>query len=591
MSVDLTNATKRTRVLGSISGWDRITTDEAEDNTHIPSNDHEYTLPDLYLQLRDLINKLDPEKIEYLIKLISEHINDKDNPHKTTLDKMGTSVIKELYKLWLEKGYIGSEEIFIKQLFQYVKIADLDTTREGQAIDQIPSVFSAATLIKDHNESIDVHENLLAAMFPGTDLQGPPTYSIIGNIGRIPLTDAIVERSGIQYVVNSFGVLEKVEENELKPDWSYGEPGYPIFAAYSNQIKYSEDLSNSIYSSFFGTLEVADFVNSPISLDKNVYFFKEDTSIDSFHRVSVHGDFEQDHVYTFSCYVYPVNRAACGLNLNNEISDDLYNHIGFDFISESVHINEHANKERISGGINKLPSGWYRVWITFKPTKDINSTIDICPLDIYDGDLTYDGNGESGICIFGVQLSETPTVAPYLPTNGKIASCGNTNLSIKTSDKWFNPTQSTIVVSVSNIPAVANTTGNQQYVYKVSGLDNDKVTKVTMLGRYYTGAEQKPYFVIYNDRQQTKTVLGETNTLYKSIFVQSYSNIDKTACFGYLNGEPSEQTLQYPINEIIDTIYLGSDSNVNHYLNGYLFEFIYYPFKANTEQIKFFFGD
>ena len=134
-------------------------------------------------------------------------------------------------------------------------------------------------------------------------------------------------------------------------------------------------------------------------------------------------------------------------------------------------------------------------------------------------------------------------------------------------------------------------TGNQQYVYKVSGLDENKVTKVTMLGRYHTGPEQKPYFVIYNESQQTRSVTGETNTNYKSIFVQSYSNIDKTVCFGYLNGEPSEQALQYPINEVIDTIYLGSDSNTNHYLNGYLFEFIYYPFKASTEQIKFFFGD
>lgn len=591
MSTDFTDATKRTRVLGSISGWDVLTTDESEDNTHIPSNDHEYTLPDLYLQIRDLINKLDPEKIEYLIKLISEHINDKNNPHKTTLDKMGTSVVKELYNLWLEKGYIGSEEIFLKQLFQYVKIADLDTTREGQAIDQIPSVYSAATLIKDHNESVDVHENLLAEMFPGTDLQGPPTYAIIANIGKIPETNTKVQRSGIQYVVNSFGVLEKVEENELKPDWSYGEPGYPIFSAYENSVIYSEDLSKSIYKPYYGTLQVADFVYSPIANDTDVYYFKEDTTVDAFHRVALNAEFEKDHTYTFSCYVYPVNRAACALNINNSVIDSVYSHVGFDFNTKSIHINETIDKERLTGGINRLPSGWYRVWITFKPTKDINSTLDIVPLDIYDGDLAYDGNGESGMCIFGVQLSETETVPPYLPTNGKIASCGDTNVSITIDKQWFNPKQSTIVASVSNIPAMTNTTGNQQYVYKVSGLDENKVTKVTMLGRYHTGPEQKPYFVIYNESQQTRSVTGATNTNYKSIFVQSYSNIDKTVCFGYLNDEPFEQTLQYPINEVIDTIYLGSDSNTNHYLNGYLFEFIYYPFKASTEQIKFFFGD
>ena len=127
--------TKRQEAIGSISGWDVITTAEPDVSTHVPSNDSEYTLPDLYLQLKNLMNRIDPDQIEYLIRSIRTHIADKENPHYVTLDKMNTNVVKELYKLWQQEGHTSdgdTEDQFLKQLFQYVQIANVQETLEGK---------------------------------------------------------------------------------------------------------------------------------------------------------------------------------------------------------------------------------------------------------------------------------------------------------------------------------------------------------------------------------------------------------------------------------------------------------------------------
>ena len=43
---------KKERIIGSISGWDQLTTNTAEQNT-IPSSEHDFTLEDLFLQMKN----------------------------------------------------------------------------------------------------------------------------------------------------------------------------------------------------------------------------------------------------------------------------------------------------------------------------------------------------------------------------------------------------------------------------------------------------------------------------------------------------------------------------------------------------------
>ena len=143
------------RVLGNISGFDELTT--LTDRGQIPTSDHYHTKNDLFLLLKEIRDIFKPEYLEELEEIIQRHVQDYNNPHNTTLIKMGTSVLQELYLLWLKSGHTGEREDFIKQLFQYVEIADIDTTLQGESLNKVTSVRGGKEFLNKHNTDPDAH--------------------------------------------------------------------------------------------------------------------------------------------------------------------------------------------------------------------------------------------------------------------------------------------------------------------------------------------------------------------------------------------------------------------------------------------------
>lgn len=606
--------TRRQEVLGSISGWDRFTTAQADESTHIPSNDHEYTLPDLYLMLKKIMSRVDPDQIEYLIKSIQEHINDKDNPHQVSLDKMSTSVIKELYNLWINEGYEGSEDQFLKQLFQYVKIADLETTLAGKALDQVPSVYTTARSIDRHNESIDAHSNLITSMFPGSPLQGPPTYAVLGLVSQAKVPeDVIVERTGSIWVCNSFGHLIEVEPNTIKPDWTLGEPALPIFDGYTNSLYYSEDFSqlptatniNKLKAHGNVTIEKSTSIYSPRVPDEFVWFMKEsqDTTAKE-HYLSYATDVTKDKVYTFSIYVKPVNRRGAKIKIMPRVSgvfDPKYtadndkgklSFIAFDFVSKEIYIPDQVKeKGTMTGGMSELASGWWRIWVTFKSQISERSTnIFFYLSDILGGDFSYIGNGASGAGVFGHQFSATTTVSPYIPTGNGERSCGDTTIQIPINNEWYNKNASTVIVEVSNSRNTTINTGKPNEIYTVG----DGSKKALSCNYPVTTVNYKPFFNVYNE--QNKSIVshyGNENTSLRTVVGQSFDNTSAIALS--LGGDPITTSISTTVFSSPKYIYLGcptsSTSTATSRLNGYLFRFEYYPFKCTEDNFKYFLED
>jgi hypothetical protein len=70
--------------------------------------------------------------------------------------------------------------------------------------------------------------------------------------------------------------------------------------------------------------------------------------------------------------------------------------------------------------ITNVGSGWYRCAVTFTPTAG-SRTLAIW-LASADNTLTYAGNGNSGVYIYGAQLSNSASLDPYVPTPGAAPS-------------------------------------------------------------------------------------------------------------------------------------------------------------------------
>jgi hypothetical protein len=73
-----------------------------------------------------------------------------------------------------------------------------------------------------------------------------------------------------------------------------------------------------------------------------------------------------------------------------------------------------------TAAITNVGSGWYRCAVTFTPTAG-SRTLAIW-LASADNTLTYAGNGNSGVYIYGAQLSNSASLDPYVPTPGAAPS-------------------------------------------------------------------------------------------------------------------------------------------------------------------------
>ena len=73
-----------------------------------------------------------------------------------------------------------------------------------------------------------------------------------------------------------------------------------------------------------------------------------------------------------------------------------------------------------TAAITNIGSGWYRCSVTFTPTAG-SRTLAVW-LASADNTLTYTGDGNSGVYIYGAQLSDSASLDPYVPTPGAAPS-------------------------------------------------------------------------------------------------------------------------------------------------------------------------
>lgn len=569
----------RNRVTGTISGFE-FTTDP-EDNITLPSSDHEYTLPDLYNQLRALRNILDPEKLQQLEELISSHLVNFRNPHKVSLALMGTSVLKELYNEWIAHGGIGTEDVFLKVIFQYVKIADLQTTLQGTALDEVPSVSSAYQLVKLHNEDINAHTSMFGHIFPGSEIKTIPTLSIHGFIGISPVLNII--RDGPLWYTNQFGLLQEAKNNELPADSSFGDQCFPIFGEHTNLLVQSEDFSNTAHWEINKAELKKSTSISDIRLQDNFAWFFCETQDDTpvAHKIrSIHPiNINANKPYTISLFVHPVQRTCFGINLGNNAVGQ-YSFVHFNLLTEEIFTNRTVSNTVLTGGVTALTSGWYRVWVTFTPSSDMEIHPEFYPLDIYDGDDTYVGNGLFGCCISCAEITQCAQIPPYIPSLGTQGALHATIISASLDD-WYRKDTGTFVVDVSNMSMIV-----PEATKEIFSIGNG-ISSIALNVKFTTSNKQRGYFTSYN--QSNSVIVSHwsvENNRDKATFIHSYSPTKQL--LGYLGAEPYVVTTSFPINTDANQLYLGCDRYLSGHLDGYLYRFVYYPSICTEDNIHFF---
>jgi len=180
-----------------------------------------------------------------------------------------------------------------------------------------------------------------------------------------------------------------------------------------NLLGYSEAFDNAAWSKTRASIVTGAQAN-PVNGAFNAQKLMEDTTASNSHFVRFLGGgvVVSGAQYTFSVYLKAAGRNWARLMWNGTSTQAAY----FNLSSGTVG----TVGSEATATITAVGSGWYRCSITNNPLS--TSTAYEVYTSVDGTTTTYTGDGNSGVYIYGAQLSDSASLDPYVPTPGAAPS-------------------------------------------------------------------------------------------------------------------------------------------------------------------------
>lgn len=187
-------------------------------------------------------------------------------------------------------------------------------------------------------------------------------------------------------------------------------PSPYVSTSVANLLGFSEDFTNAAWTKLNAAI-VPNVAQNPINNLWNAQKLMESTSAGVHYASEAVSGTTVGTVYTASVYVKPSGRDWIALEMNGALTYASFNvatgTVGTTFGSPTT-------------SITPVGGGWYRCSIT----KQIG--VAIAAIRVYTTTLNdntfYTGDGNSGVYIYGAQLSNSGSLDPYVPTPGAAPS-------------------------------------------------------------------------------------------------------------------------------------------------------------------------
>lgn len=196
-------------------------------------------------------------------------------------------------------------------------------------------------------------------------------------------------------------------------------PSPYVSTSVANLLGFSEDFTNAAWTKSNSSI-VPNAAQNPINNLWNAQKLMENTAAGVYHftrqQFTVGGTAQ-----TFSIYVKAAERTRAVVGITDLTTGDAS--VGVDLtngttFSSGLAVGSWTN---ISSSVVSVGNGWYRVSITATRGAGTQSAPVVAPV-IAAGSTTYTGDGNSGIYIYGAQLSNSGSLDPYVPTPGAAPS-------------------------------------------------------------------------------------------------------------------------------------------------------------------------
>jgi hypothetical protein len=367
--------------------------------------------------------------------------------------------------------------------------------------------------------------------------------------------------------VNSSGLIEVV--NADLPRFDYDsitlEPkGLLIEETRVNNLTYSEQFDNVAWvKSGLNTTGTPAYIDVAVSPDgtQNADFMIEDTA-NSQHTTRVSASLLATTTYTYSFFVKPAGRI--------NISTSRFNSA---VVPSFAHTFTLTGSGSSSGGtVTALSNGWYRCSGSFTTT---GAGVGGFVILLSDGTgTTYQGDGTSGVYIWGAQLEAGAFATSYIPTEGSavtrnadVATMTGTNFS-----DWFNPTEGTFSAQfIYTGFFVAN------FIYCM----NTPFSTTNALAAYISAPTTMRLDVLNAGTQARFASTVAPNTRINTSF--AYKQDDFAGAF---NGNAT-QTDTSGVLATGDRFSIGNRNGVNVF-NGWIQKINYYPQRLTNNEVQAF---
>jgi len=177
-----------------------------------------------------------------------------------------------------------------------------------------------------------------------------------------------------------------------------------------NLLGFSEAFDNAAWTKVAASIVTGAQANPVNGLFNAQKFMEDTTNAQHIVRVNIALPTITNTPYGYAVYAKAAGRTQIRLTDNN-VSGATFTLTGAGATSNL--------SSGVTAAINQLADGWYRCFITVAAAS-VNGRL---ALNLVSSDnITYTGDGNSGVYIYGAQLSDSASLDPYVPTPGAAPS-------------------------------------------------------------------------------------------------------------------------------------------------------------------------
>jgi hypothetical protein len=246
--------------------------------------------------------------------------------------------------------------------------------------------------------------------------------------------------------INKDGLIETVGNNVPRIDYKDNTKGALLLEpSRSNLITYSEDFSQGYWTKS-GSSVVSGFVSPNGTLNANKLVENTSSGNHQVYRLSANSN----NTYSISIFAKKGERDKFRINMGNDTHYADFN------LSNGTIINQIG--ATTTSKIDLISNGWYRCSISYTeltgaPTYNLYRLLD------NNGNASYQGDGSSGIYIYGAQIEQGSYATSYIPTSGGVVtrladSCDNGG-----NEQVFNDSEGVLYAEVKGFEEVPTSSG------------------------------------------------------------------------------------------------------------------------------------